>query len=115
MKTASRPITIRTYSDYAHKITLPSADEDGNSIDWTSATFLSKIRDTPTGAVLATFSIDVTHTSSTPPYILLTLTDTVTSGLSPGAAVWDLAETRASSTRFPIGGKVTIEAGVSHA
>lgn len=92
---------------YAHKIILPAADEDANAIDWTSATFSAQIRkyQDKTGSPLKTFNIDTANVDADPPYIVLSLDDSLTDDI-PARARWDFQETRAGKPRTPIGGEV---------
>lgn len=114
--TAVRDITIKVGDYYAHKIVLPSVDEDLNAITWTGATFSSMIRETASAsAVLETFAIDATNVEDSPPYVVLTLTAAETALLTPGTYVWDFQETRSSQPRTPVGGKVRVVQDVSRA
>ncbi len=103
--TAKRDITITIGDYYAHKIILPSIDEDGNAITWAGASFSSQIRETAAAATaLVSFSVDTAHTGEDPPYIVSTLSSATTSSLTAGTYVWDFQETRSSKTRTPVGG-----------
>jgi hypothetical protein len=106
----SRPITVIVGDDYSHKIVLPEEDEDGNAIDWTLATFAAQIRTSAeaSGDPLAELTPDTSHTDESPPYVVLSLANTITETLAAGTAVWDFQETRSGRVRTPIGGTVRI-------
>lgn len=107
--TAKRDITIKIGDYYAHKINLPTVDEDGNAISWSGATFSSMIRtEASASAASATFTIDSTHATDPAPYVLLTLSAATTAALTAGTYVWDFQETRSSKPRTPVGGVARI-------
>ena len=103
-------ITIDQDADYTETLTIK--DSAGTVVDLTGQTITSKIRKTH----LSTSSTSLTTAivSATDGTCSITLTDTVTSGLSEGRYVWDLTTTDGSGiiTRR-IEGRATVTPSVT--
>ena len=103
-------ITIDQDADYTETLTIK--DSTGTVVNLTGQTITSKIRKTH----LSTSSTSLTTAiiSATAGTCSITLTDTVTSGLSEGRYVWDLTTTDGSGTiTRRIEGRATVTPSVT--
>tara|TARA_B110001454_G_scaffold200609_1_gene206362 strand:- start:281 stop:613 length:333 start_codon:yes stop_codon:yes gene_type:complete len=82
-------ITIDQDADFTETLTVK--DSTGTVVDLTSQTITSKIRKTHLSTT--SYSFTTAAVSATDGTCSITMTDTVTSGLSEGRYVWDLTTT----------------------
>ena len=103
-------ITIDQDADYTETLTIK--DSTGTVVDLTGQTITSKIRKTHLSSSSTSFTTAIV--SATAGTCSITLTDTVTSGLTEGRYVWDLTTTDGSSlvTRR-LEGRVTVTPSVT--
>ena len=101
------PLTIRTGDDESVTITF-SDETTGLPINITGRTYRAQIRSASSSTtILASWTCAVTNGAAG--ILTLSLTDTRTSTLSPGFAVWDLEETTAGGiVSTPLAGRVSI-------
>ena len=103
-------ITIDQDADYTETLTIK--DSTGTVVDLTGSTITSKLRKTHLSSSATSFTTALV--SATDGTCSITLTDTVTSGLSEGRYVWDLTTTDGSGivTRR-IEGRATVTPSVT--
>ena len=103
-------ITIDQDADYTETLTVK--DSAGDVVDLTGQTITSKLRKTHLSSSSTSFTTAIV--SATAGTCSITLTDTVTSGLTEGRYVWDLTTTTSGGliTRR-VEGRVTITPSVT--
>ena len=103
-------LTIDQDADFTQTLTVK--DSTGTVVDITGQTVTSKIRKTHLSTSATAFTTAIV--SGTDGTCSITLTDTVTSGLTEGRYVWDLTTTDGSSlvTRR-LEGRVTVTPSVT--
>ena len=103
-------ITIDQDADYTETLTIK--DSAGNVVDLTGQTVTSKLRKTHLSSSSTAFTTAIV--SATAGTCSITLTDSVTSGLTEGRYVWDLTTTTSAGliTRR-IEGRVTVTPSVT--
>jgi len=103
-------ITIDQDADFTETLTIK--DSTGTVVDLTGSTITSKLRKTHLSSSSTTFTTAIV--SATEGTCSITLTDTVTSGLTEGRYVWDLTKTDGSGiiTRR-IEGRATVTPSVT--
>lgn len=109
---------------FSHKIILPNEDEDANTIDWSTADFLSQIRVSELATdVLAECVVD--YFEDDPSYVILyvpSLTADMVADTGVGTTDWpagstlymDFQETRDGSVRTPAKWKIKLNPDISH-
>ena len=103
-------ITIDQDADYTETVTVK--DSTGTVVDLTGQTVTSKLRKTHVSTSATSFTTAIV--SATDGTASITLTDTVTSGLTEGRYVWDLTTTTSAGlvTRR-IEGRATVTPSVT--
>ena len=103
-------LTVDQDADFTQTLTIK--DSTGTVVDITGQTVTSKIRKTHLSTSATAFTTAIV--SGTDGTCSITLTDTVTSGLTEGRYVWDLTTTDGSSlvTRR-LEGRVTVTPSVT--
>lgn len=98
---------LKLYRGNYRPILLTFTEDDGTPKDLTGYEFLSQIRATKDGAVMATFTC--TCTTPTTGIVLLELPDTEAADLVPGDAFWDFQWTDGDDHTFtPLANAVSI-------
>ncbi len=103
-------LTIDQDADFTQTLTVK--DSTGTVVDITGQTVTSKLRKTHLSSTATTFTTAIV--SGTAGTCSITLTDTITSGLTEGRYVWDLKTTTSGGliTRR-IEGRVTVTPSVT--
>lgn len=102
---AQWPLTVRTGD--TETITLYLQDANGAAINVTGRTYAAQIRSTAdSSTVLASFTCAISNAAGG--VVTATLPAATTAALTPGVAVFDLAETNGSIVTTLLAGPVTI-------
>lgn len=97
--------------DFADVVTIQEGDPAA-PVDVSARTYTAQVRRTADGAIVASFSIDMTAAASGE--VGYSLADTTTDDLS-GEYVWDFQQSVAGVVRTLMGGKFVVYADVTHA
>lgn len=95
---------VNAYSGATLSLSFTCKDEDGDPVDLTGFTARAEVRPTISSETL---TLDLAPTIPTPAngVISVSIADTVTAGIEPGAYVWGLV------LETPSGGVIPIESG----
>ena len=103
-------LNLRTGDTETVSVTLQ--DSAGAAVNITGRTYTAQVRATAdSSSVLAAFSCSITDAAAGT--FACTLSATQTAALTPGGAVWDLAETNGSTVTRLLAGSVVIAQGVT--
>lgn len=97
--------------DFADVVTIKEGDPAA-AVDVSSRTYAAQVRRTKDGAVVATFSIDMS--SAEDGEVGYSIADTVTAVMS-GSYVWDFQQTVGGVVRTLMTGKFVVDADVTRA
>jgi hypothetical protein len=97
--------------DFADVVTIKEGDPAA-AVDVSARTYTAQLRASADGAVVATFSIDMTSAASGE--VGYSLADTTTDDLA-GGYVWDFQQDSAGVIRTLMGGSFTVLKDVTHA
>lgn len=97
--------------DFADEVTIKEGTPAA-AVDVSSRTYTAQVRATPDGAVVASFSIDMTSAASG--VVGYSLADTVTDDLA-GTYVWDFQQSTAGAVRTLMAGSFTVLKDVTRA
>ena len=102
-------LTIDQDADFTQTLTVK--DSTGTVVDISGQTVTSKLRKTHLSSTATAFTTAIV--SGTDGTCSITLTDTVTSGLTEGRYVWDLTTTSGGLITRRIEGRVTVTPSVT--
>ena len=102
-------LTIDQDADFTQTLTVK--DSTGTVVDISGQTVTSKLRKTHLSTTATSFTTSIV--SGTAGTCSITLTDTVTSGLTEGRYVWDLTTTSGGLITRRIEGRVTVTPSVT--
>ena len=102
-------LTIDQDADFTQTLTVK--DSTGTVVDISGQTITSKLRKTHLSSTATAFTTAIV--SGTDGTCSITLTDTVTSGLTEGRYVWDLTTTSGGLITRRIEGRVTVTPSVT--
>jgi hypothetical protein len=97
--------------DFADQVTIKEGDPPA-AVDVSARTYTAQVRSTPDGAVVATFTIDMT--SAATGVVGYSLPDTTTDDLS-GSYVWDFQQSTGGVVRTLMGGAFVVDKDVTRA
>lgn len=98
--------------DFADQVTIKEGGPPAVAVDVSARTYTAQLRSTPDGAVVATFTIDMTSAASG--VVGFSLPDTTTDDLA-GAYVWDFQQDTAGVVRTLMGGSFVVNKDVTRA
>ena len=102
-------LTVDQDADFTQTLTVK--DSTGTVVDISGQTVTSKLRKTHLSSTATAFTTAIV--SGTDGTCSITLTDTVTSGLTEGRYVWDLTTTSGGLITRRIEGRVTVTPSVT--
>jgi len=105
------------YKSTHFSIDLEFTDADGDAMDLTGSTIVSKLRTIPSAGSSVSFTVAIDPESGTGSIgdnkVRLSLTDVQTAALAIGRYYWDILETQSSVSQKLMSGRATVLEAVS--